>query len=157
MDPTLAPGYVPPNNTRVKPSTKGHHWAEVQKERARTTTNSSEPDVTVNGNNSDTPTTPPAQNHFAVPDRKRKHDVAKTATPNAHPRMASWRAGRSALSDGEGIGGPADLEEVPVGLKRQALRLEDYAFPEARLRTVMDGSIPSPDFQLTMQTTLKPR
>jgi hypothetical protein len=58
-----------------------------------------------------------------------------------HPRMSSWRGGRSTLSDGEGIGGPADLEEVPVGVKRQALRLEDYAFPEHRLRTVMDGSI----------------
>jgi nicotinamide mononucleotide adenylyltransferase len=47
------------------------------------------------------------------------------------------------LSDGEGIGGPADLEEVPVGVKRQALRLEDYAFPEHRLRTVMDGTRPN--------------
>jgi len=56
-----------------------------------------------------------------------------------HPRMSSWRGGRSTLSDGEGIGGPADLEEVPVGVKRQALRLDDYAFPEHRLRAVMDG------------------
>jgi len=55
------------------------------------------------------------------------------------PRMASWRGGRSTLSDGEGIGGPADLEEVPVGVKRQALRLDDYQFPDHRLRTVMDG------------------
>jgi len=54
--------------------------------------------------------------------------------------MAIWRAQRSALSDGEGIGGPADLEEVPIGLKRQALRLEDYVFPDNRLRTVMDGT-----------------
>jgi hypothetical protein len=142
MDPTLAPGYVPPNNTRVKTSTKGHHWAEVQKERARTTTNNSETEATVNGDNSDASTTPPAQHQFAVRDRKRKNDVAKTAPPNPHLRMASWRAGRSALSDGEGIGGPADLEEVPIGLKRQALRLEDYVFPETRLRTVMDGMIP---------------
>jgi hypothetical protein len=58
-----------------------------------------------------------------------------------HPRVSSWKAGRSTLSDGEGIGGPADLEEVPVGVKRQALRLEDYAFPDHRLRAVMEGIV----------------
>jgi hypothetical protein len=55
-------------------------------------------------------------------------------------RVASWRAGKSALSDGEGIGGPADLEEVPVGVKRQAVQLGEYTFPEHRLRSVMDGN-----------------
>ena len=53
-----------------------------------------------------------------------------------HPRMSSYR---STLSDGEGIGGPADLEEVPIGVKRQALQLEKYAFPDHRLRQVMEG------------------
>ena len=124
MDPTLAPGYVPPSKGKEK-AAKGHHWAEVQKKRTRTTTVNSE-----NGDTSSTESTPPLQ--ATVPS-------SYTEMPR-HPRITSWRAGRSALSDGEGIGGPADLEEVPQGVKRQALRLEDYAFPEHRLRTVMDGT-----------------
>ena len=59
------------------------------------------------------------------------------------------------MSDNEGIGGPADLEEVPIGLKRQALRLEDYAFPDHRLRTVMDGVPRVLDRKLTFQMTPK--
>jgi hypothetical protein len=125
MDPTLAPGYVPLRSGKEKPS-KGHHWAEIQKTRTRTTT-----DNVQNGD-----TSPVLSSS----------DTSRTVTPSSqieerpqHARMSSWRAGRSALSDGEGIGGPADLEEVPVGVKRQAVRLEEYAFPDHRLRTVMDG------------------
>jgi|SRR5277367_2370625 hypothetical protein len=125
MDPTLAPGYVPPKNGKDKPW-EGHHWAEIQKTGTGTAAHNVQ-----NGDNS-----PPLSSS----------EMSRTVTPPAHieerpqhSRMRSWRAGRSALSDGEGIGGPADLEEVPVGVKRQALRLEDYAFPDHRLRTVMDG------------------
>jgi len=127
MDPTLAPGYVPPNEGKEK-ATRGHHWAEVQKKRTRTSTANSE-----NGDDSSTVSTPSLQ--VTVP----SYTYDQKSTMPRHPRMTSWRAGRS-LSDGEGIGGPADLEEVPQGVKRQALRLEDYAFPEHRLRTVMDGT-----------------
>jgi hypothetical protein len=134
MDPTLAPGYVPPNNGKGKP-TKRHHWAEIQKKRHRTP---AESEGQVNGDDS-----PPRQSPIrsAPTSRPPTADSGKTAVPH-HLRMASWRGGRSTLSDGEGIGGPADLEEVPIGVKRQALRLEDYAFPEHRLRTVMDGIQP---------------
>ena len=125
MDPTLAPGYVPPKNGKDKPL-KGHHWAEIQKTKTGTTTN----DV---------------QNGDTSPVLS-SSETSRTVTPSAqmeerpqHARMRSWRAGRSALSDGEGIGGPADLEEVPIGVKRQALRLEKYVFPDHRLRAVMDG------------------
>src|SRR5271170_1015225 len=130
MDPTLAPGYVPPNKGKEK-SAKGHHWAEVQKKRTRTRQTNSE-----NGDSSSTASTPPLQT--TVPSY-----IDGKSFPR-HPRLTSWRAGRSALSDGEGIGGPADLEEVPVGVKRQALQLDDYTFPEHRLRTVMDGIPPPP-------------
>ena len=74
-----------------------------------------------------------------------------------HPRVPRGRAARSALSDGDGIGGFADLEEIPIGLKRQALKLEDYAFPDDRLRKVMDGAPHVPDRKLTLQTTPKSR
>ena len=127
MDPTLAPGYVPPKGKEK--AAKGHHWAEVQK-KTRATTASSE-----NGDTSSTASTPPLQS--TVPSAYTNDHNLKSLP--RHPRMTSWRAGRSTLSDGEGIGGPADLEEVPQGVKRQALRLEDYTFPEHRLRTVMDG------------------
>ena len=136
MDPTLAPGYVPPNDKEK--STKGHHWAEVQKAKTRTTINNSE--VVRNGDtslNSSLPTTPLP----ATATRPRSADSGTTIP--RHPRLVTWRGERSAVSDGEGIGGPADLEEVPIGVKRQALRLEDYAFPEYRLRTVMDGIAPT--------------
>jgi len=126
MDPTLAPGYVPPNGKEK--AVKGHHWAEVQRKRQRTATSSE------NGDYSESVTTP--EKSSSQPKRVESGKIE----PPRHSRMTSWRGGRSALSDGEGIGGPADLEEVPIGVKRQALRLEDYAFPEHRLRTVMDGT-----------------
>jgi hypothetical protein len=139
MDPTLAPNYVPPSNGRDKPM-KGHHWAEIQKKRARAEANDSDAGINVNGTGSSTPvynssgqeTTsgPPQDTHRRDPQMPH------------HPRASSWRGGISSLSDGEGIGGPADLEEVPIGVKRQALRLEDYAFPVHRLRTIMDGASP---------------
>ena len=125
MDPTLAPGYVSPNKGQEK-AAKGHHWAEVQKTRTRTTAN---PD---NGDTSSTASTPTTET--TVP------PYLEYTSKQLHLGLTSWRTGRSTLSDGEGIGGPADLEEVPVGVKRQALRLEDYAFPTHRLRTVMDGN-----------------
>jgi len=130
MDPTLAPGYVPPTDTKVKPS-KGHHWAEVQKHKAKNSITNAADAEKANGSASHAVSTTPSGRHkTAESGRSQKY----------HPKMAIWRAQRSALSDGEGIGGPADLEEVPIGLKRQALRLEDYAFPDNRLRTVMDGT-----------------
>jgi hypothetical protein len=136
MDPTLAPGYVPPKINRDKP-VKSHHWAEIQKKRTATTTDISDIDGTGDTSSTSSPSTPPAH---VVSERPRTADSGKTIVPR-HPRMPSWRVGRSTLSDGEGIGGPADLEEVPMGVKRQALRIEDYAFPDHRLRTVMDGII----------------
>lgn len=132
MDPTLAPGYVPPNSGKEK-SSKGHHWAEIQKN--KTATDNSE----IDGNGDTSLISSPAMSPRQTAGmRPRTADSWKTTLPR-HPRMESWRGGRSAVSDGEGIGGPADLEEVPIGVKRQALRLEDYAFPDHRLRTVMDG------------------
>lgn len=130
MDPTLAPGYVPPPNNRIK-SSKGHHWAEVQKNKAKGTTDN--PGDGDKANGAATQVSPAG----AASERPKTADRGKSQ--KYHPKMAIWRAERSTLSDGEGIGGPADLEEVPIGLKRQALRLDDYAFPEHRLRTVMDG------------------
>jgi hypothetical protein len=131
MDPTLAPGYVPPGKNGKEKPAKGHHWAEINKARTRTTTEGSE--VSSNGDTSiNFSTTSP----LAHP-----RSITADGPPMIprHPRMESWRGKRSALSDGEGIGGPADLEEVPIGVKRQALLLQDYAFPEHRLRTIMDG------------------
>ena len=128
MDPTLAPGYVPPNNIKIKAS-KGHHWAEVQKTKAKAAAESNK----ANG----------ATTHSTSPSASGRPKTADSGrAQKQHPKMAIWRAGRSAVSDGEGIGGPADLEEVPIGLKRQALRLEDYTFPEHRLRPVLDGKPP---------------
>jgi len=144
MDPTLAPGYVPPNNGKDKPS-KVHHWVEVQRARTRNT-NSDMEDAGNVADNSDgssvssppTPLTQPTQP--TQPAKLNFGTSVNTERPMLrHPKMASWGGGRSNLSDGEGIGGPADLEEVPVGVKRQALRLDDYTFPDHRLRTVMDG------------------
>jgi nicotinate (nicotinamide) nucleotide adenylyltransferase len=129
MDPTLAPGYVPPNNTKIK-SSKGHHWAEVQKTKEKAAAESGKANGTATQSSSP-----------LSPNRPRTADSGRAQ--KVHPKMAIWRAGRSAVSDGEGIGGPADLEEVPIGLKRQALRLEDYTFPEHRLRTVLDGKPPT--------------
>jgi hypothetical protein len=139
MDPTLAPGYVPPNASKEKPA-KGHHWAEIQKTRTRNSTNHSDKDM-VDGvtDKSDSSTVTSPRTPVTKPSAPRPH-TANNSKPR-HPRMASWLGGRSTLSDGEGIGGPADLEEVPVGVKRQAVRLEDYTFPEHRLRTVMDGML----------------
>ena len=137
MDPTLAPGYVPPNNGKEKLA-KGHHWAEAKKTKTRNATNNSEIDADGDTSSISSPPTPPMQ---PATGRPRTADSGKTSLPR-HPRMSSWRGGRSAISDGEGIGGPADLEEVPIGVKRQALRLDDYAFPDHRLRTVMDGTPP---------------
>ena len=126
MDPTLAPGYVPPNGNNRSKSI--HHWAEVQKARHSNTGNGE-----VNSESDLSPPTTPR----LLPTRYSQNSIRHT-----HPRLASWRGARSALSDGEGIGGPADLEEVPLGVKRQALQLEDYAFPTHRLRPVMDGILP---------------
>ena len=137
MDPTLAPGYVPPNNGKEKLA-KGHHWAEAKKTKTRNTTNNSGIDGDGDTSSTSSPPTPQIQPPLGRP---RTADSSKTSVPR-HPRMLSWRGGRSAISDGEGIGGPADLEEVPIGVKRQALRLDDYAFPDHRLRTVMDGNPP---------------
>lgn len=134
MDPTLAPGYVPPSTDKEKLA-KGHHWAEVQKTKTRNAPDNSEIDGDGDTSSSSSPSTPVIQPTKARPPTA---DSAKTTVPR-HPQMSSWRGGRSAISDGEGIGGPADLEEVPIGVKRQALRLDDYAFPDHRLRTVMDG------------------
>jgi hypothetical protein len=131
MDPTLAPGYVASSISTAK----SHHWAEIQKKRTITATDISDIDGTGDTSSTSLPPTPPAH---TVSGRPRTADSGKTIMPR-HPRVPSWRVGRSALSDGEGIGGPADLEEVPTGVKRQALRLGDYAFPDHRLRTVMDG------------------
>ena len=135
MDPTLAPGYIPPNNGKEKLA-KGHHWAEIKKTKTRNGSDNSEIDGDGDTSSTSSPPTPLIQPTTARP---RTADSGKTTLPR-HPRMSSWRGGRSAISDGEGIGGPADLEEVPIGVKRQALRLEDYAFPDHRLRTVMDGN-----------------
>lgn len=133
MDPTLAPGYVPPNKGKDK-AKKGHHWAQVQKAKAAAT-NGVDLDVDGSDSSANSPASTP-QIQSVTP---QQHHAGK-AVMARHPRMASWRGARSTLSDGEGIGGPADLEEVPVGVKRQALQLSDYAFPEHRLRTVMDGT-----------------
>jgi hypothetical protein len=135
MDPTLAPGYVPPNNGKER-LIKGHHWAEIKKTNSRNGTDNSEVDGDGDTSSTSSPPSPPIQPTVA---RRRTANSGKTSLPR-HPRMSSWRAGRLAISDGEGIGGPADLEEVPIGVKRQALRLEDYAFPDHRLHTVMDGN-----------------
>jgi hypothetical protein len=141
----LAPGYVPPNGGKDKPS-KVHHWVEVQRAKAKTSSDLEDGNLGDNSDNSSVsspstpltqPTQPMKQSHHVA----RHHSGPPLEKPH-HPRMASWRAGRSNLSDGEGIGGPADLEEVPVGVKRQALRLDDYYFPDHRLRTVMDGISP---------------
>jgi len=137
MDPTLAPGYVPPNGADKKGVAKGHHWAEIQKERdaARESGNSS-----TNESDSSAKERRPSMNR----------PVTSDGPGSRNPRLAySRRGGRSTLSDGEGIGGPADLEEVPIGVKRQALRPEDYAFPDHRLRAVMDGTILNPPPVLT--------
>jgi len=139
MDPTLAPGYVPPNDSKIKPS-KGHHWAEVQKNKAKTPITNAADAETANGS--------ATHGRHTVPTPRPK-TADGWRSQKYHPKMAIWRAQRSALSDGEGIGGPADLEEVPIGLKRQALRLEDYAFPDSRLRTVMDGTTTPPIVLLT--------
>jgi hypothetical protein len=135
MDPTLAPGYVPPSNGKEKPA-KGHHWAEIQKKRAITVNNNSESEGNGDTSSMSSPPTPPIQ---YLTSRPQTADSAKSTTHRLS-RMANWTGGRPTLSDGEGIGGPADLEEVPIGVKRQALRLKDYAFPEHRLRTVMNGN-----------------
>lgn len=134
MDPTLAPGYVHPNKGKNKHG-KGHHWAEVQKSRQRARMDGSEVDSNGDSSSSSTPTTPtpPATLPTAA--------LCERLTAARHPRISSWAGARSTLSDNEGIGGPADLEEVPVGVKRQALRLEDYSFPTHRLQTVMEGVI----------------
>jgi len=137
MDPTLAPGYVPPTDTKIKPS-KGHHWAEVQKNKAKNSITNATDAEKANGAATHAGHTVPT----APSERPKTADGWRVQ--KFHPKMAIWRAQRSALSDGEGIGGPADLEEVPIGLKRQALRLEDYAFPDSRLRTVMDGTVTPP-------------
>jgi len=143
MDPTLAPGYVPPNGGKDKPS-KVHHWVEVQKARTKTSSDFEDGNLGDSSDNSSvsspsTPVTQPAQ-----PIRQSymgaKNNSGLSLERPHHLRMSSWRGARSNLSDGEGIGGPADLEEVPVGVKRQALRLDDYTFPDHRLRTVMDGT-----------------
>jgi len=165
MDPTLAPGYVPPNNTKAKTATKGHHWAgmrKTNKARATGTHNycSEKDGATSNGDNSaatSPSSTPSVQRLSSAPDYLQIDGSAHTVNGRHHPRVPRWRAARSALSDGEGIGGPADLEEVPIGLKRQALQLEDYAFPDDRLRKVMDGAPRVPDRKLTLQTTPKSR
>jgi hypothetical protein len=145
MDPTLAPGYVPPNNGKDKPS-KVHHWVEVQRARAKTGSDMEDGNVADNSDTSSVsspstpltqPTRPQQSSHLGAAANSDKPVMPR------HPRVASWRGGRSNLSDGEGIGGPADLEEVPVGVKRQALRLDDYTFPDHRLRSVMDGWISS--------------
>jgi hypothetical protein len=137
MDPSLAPGYVPPNNGKDK-AKKGHHWAEVQKAKAATT-NGSDADNDASDSSTNSPATTPQIQPVAPQTQVSTSPAHGRVVIARHPRMASWRGARSALSDGEGIGGPADLEEVPVGVKRQALQLQDYAFPEHRLRTVMDG------------------
>ena len=131
MDPTLAPGYVPPNNGKDKPA-KGHHWAEVQKAKEEKSINNYE-----NGDNERSSSNSSPDVQSAAP--QLHTEDSRKPTAQRHLRMPSWRWARSTLSDGESIGGPADLEEVPVGVKRQALRLEDYSFPDHRLRTVMDG------------------
>ena len=145
MDPTLAPGYVPPNNGKDKAS-KQHHWAEIQAQRTRSATDDSgrygDRDTESDRSSVSLPTTPRVRpvtpQRPGTVDGSTEMETSRAEVPR-HPRMSSWRGGRSTLSDGEGIGGPADLEEVPVGVKRQALRLDDYAFPEHRLRAVMDG------------------
>jgi hypothetical protein len=114
MDPTLAPGYVAPSSDKNK-STKAHH-SEVHRRRAEASKTS-------------TNVTPPSSERPKTADRVRT---------SIHKRLRM--DSRNSLSDGEGIGGPADLEEVPVGVTRQALRLDEYVFPTHRLRTVMDGS-----------------
>jgi hypothetical protein len=135
MDPSLAPGYVRPNNGKDKVK-RGHHWAEVQKAKAAST-NGSDADIDASDSSPDSSTTSP-QIQPVVPEAQASASPGRPVMAR-HLRMASWRGARSALSDGEGIGGPADLEEVPIGVKRQAIQLHDYAFPEHRLRTVMDG------------------
>ena len=132
MDPTLAPGYVPPNSS--KPHKAKHHWADVRKSQSRSSSNNSDADTK---DEKPRPTSPLAHQSLSLgtsqPFKSQAIDKAR------HVRMASWRGARSPLSDGEAVGGPADLEEVPLGVKRQALRLEDYTFPTHRLRPVMDG------------------
>jgi len=140
MDPTLAPGYVPPDNGKTN-TVKGHHWAEVQKERAKTreSGNSSSSGENEGSTGSDSSSNSTRGTRPTM-QRPATSDGPPISSASRHPRLASWRGSRSALSDGEGIGGPADLEEVPIGVKRQALQLGDYTFPEHRLRTVMNGS-----------------
>jgi hypothetical protein len=135
MDPTLAPGYVAPQNGKSK-SAKGHHWTELKKSKAQQNHLSTE-DMDDSQSETDSmsnPTTP------RIVPRTPLHrvDGSGSALPR-HPRISSWYGGRPNLSDNEGIGGPADLEEVPIGVKRQALCLEKYAFPDHRLRSVMEG------------------
>lgn len=146
MDPTLAPGYVSPKNSKSK-AKKDHHWAEIKKSRA--VTNDSDQDIADGElSSTSTPSTPKFQS--LTP-----HSPATTGTGrimssrHLHSRISSSKQARVAVSDSEAIGGPADLEEVPVGVKRQAIRLEDYAFPEHRLRTVMEGIILSIAYSLT--------
>ena len=148
MDPTLAPGYIAPNIVKKRVA-KGHHWAEIQKERAAAAARSQQESGNSSAAELDTATTPNESDSSAQGPKERpllNRPVTSDGDVSRHPRLASWRGGRSALSDGEGIGGPADLEEVPIGVKRQALQMEDYNFPDHRLRTVMDGNRTSSGF-----------
>jgi hypothetical protein len=135
MDPTLAPGYVSPKNAKSK-AKKEHHWAEIKK--SRTVTNDSDQDI-ADGELSSTSTASTPRIQSVVPHSAATSGTGKMSSRHLHTRISSSKPARVAVSDNEAIGGPADLEEVPVGVKRQAIRLEDYAFPEHRLRTVMEG------------------
>jgi hypothetical protein len=129
MDPTLAPGYVPQSNSKKSKAAKSHHWADVQKNRKQPEISDdveADSPINVSPTIRSTPVRPVTADGNSVVSR--------------HFRMQSWGGASSALSDNEAIGGPADLEEVPIGVKRQALSLNDYQFPEHRLRTLMDGS-----------------
>jgi hypothetical protein len=126
MDPTLAPDYVAPPTAQVRVP-KGHHWAEIRKiMKSEGSSNKSQTD---------------RKNKLTSSNNASRPRTSDGVNPPAHKRIRMEdRGARASLSDGEGIGGPADLEEVPIGVKRQALSLDDYAFPTHRLRTVMDGT-----------------
>jgi len=136
MDPTLAPGYVPPN-AHKSPKSK-HHWAEIRESRSRDNTNNSDADVDMEDGTSSPPTRSSPTPSASMPSTAPQSLKSQVIGQGQHQRMASWRGAHASLSDGEGMG--ADLEEVPTDVKRQALQLEHYVFPTHRLRPTMDGT-----------------
>ena len=155
MDPTFAPGYKGPSLR--SPKKKSHHFLKVKRQHGNIGQDESSRDTELKqnereqspvssleslstsseGGTSDfTSQSQLASSQYIGSSSRRRGE--ETNGDSERSDYVSRNFSSSGMDTEMPLGGPADLDEVPLGISRQATTLEEYRFPLHRFKRVMD-------------------